>query len=181
MEPGTAPVDKVTASKTRKDTAAGNAREVTIMPLTIELTPEEEARLQEQAQRAGLEAQEYARRLIAHLQESPLMGVIEAYEGIPTIAGTRIKVSMIAEETAMGRSPQAIQEQHSHLTFAQIYAALFYYSTHKADIDAQIEAEERHLQELRAQATHQDTLEALEERARQKGFTITPEGVQKTA
>ena len=47
--------------------------------------------------------------------------------GLAYIDGTRIKVLNIAEETLLGRSPQEIQEAHSHLTLAQIHAALSYY------------------------------------------------------
>jgi hypothetical protein len=53
------------------------------MTLTIELTPEEEARLQEEAQRAGMEPNAYAHRLLAEdlavLPENPTGAQIVEY------------------------------------------------------------------------------------------------------
>jgi uncharacterized protein (DUF433 family) len=72
-------------------------------------------------------------------------------KGEARIMGSRIKVQFIAVERArLGLTPEAIHENHPHLTLAQIYAALAYYYDHQAEIDAQIEAANRRAEEMRA-------------------------------
>lgn len=73
--------------------------------------------------------------------------------GRPRIAGTRIKVKHVfrwVEEAGM--TPAQVVEAYPQLTRAQVHAALAYYWSHAADIDADIEAEERLVAELKAQA-----------------------------
>lgn len=60
--------------------------------------------------------------------------------GIPTIAGTDIKVlELVLERTAYGWSPEELQYQHPFLSLGQIYSALAYYYDHQEDIDKDIE------------------------------------------
>jgi uncharacterized protein (DUF433 family) len=73
--------------------------------------------------------------------------------GVARIAGSRIKVRFIAvERTHQGLTPEEIQAAHSHLSLAQVYAALAYYYDHKEQIDADIERANRLYEEMRAQA-----------------------------
>jgi uncharacterized protein (DUF433 family) len=73
--------------------------------------------------------------------------------GKPRIDGTRITVEMIAEAVVHhGESPQEYQESHSHITVAQIHAALAYYYDHREEIDASIEEGNRFAEELRKQS-----------------------------
>ncbi len=62
--------------------------------------------------------------------------------GSPVIAGTRIRVSDVVRHRALrGRSVARIRQALPHLTPDQIKAALRYYQTHRAEIDAEIEVE----------------------------------------
>ncbi|HZT79686.1 MAG TPA: DUF433 domain-containing protein [Gemmataceae bacterium] len=72
-------------------------------------------------------------------------------QGRAVIDDTRMKVIQVAiDHTAWLWSPEAIQRQYPYLSLAQIYAALAYYYEHKAEIDAEIERQEREYEELRA-------------------------------
>ena len=53
---------------------------------------------------------------------------------------------------AHGWSPQEIHFQHSHLSLAQIHAALGYYYDHKDELDDQVERSLREASRLQAQA-----------------------------
>lgn len=71
-------------------------------------------------------------------------------EGVAWIDDTNVKVMEVAlDKLAYGWSPEEIHLQHSHLSLAQIHAALSYYYDHREEFDAQIE---RDLQEVEAMA-----------------------------
>ena len=71
--------------------------------------------------------------------------------GKPHVAGTRIKVQHITIWHArMGMSPEEIGATYPGLTLAAVYAALAYYHGHRAEIDADIEADERFVAEQKA-------------------------------
>jgi uncharacterized protein (DUF433 family) len=59
--------------------------------------------------------------------------------GEPIIAGTRTPVRAIVELWRQGVAPEAIPPQLPHLTLAQVFAALSYYSDHQDDINGHIE------------------------------------------
>jgi uncharacterized protein (DUF433 family) len=63
--------------------------------------------------------------------------------GRPRIAGTAVSVRRIAQWHNMGLPPEEIARKFGHLSLAQIHAALAYYYTNKAEIDADLEAEAR--------------------------------------
>ncbi|NBC19395.1 MAG: DUF433 domain-containing protein [Bacteroidetes bacterium] len=67
--------------------------------------------------------------------------------GEPLIEGTRTPVRAIVENRRLGRTPEEIPFHLPHLTLAQVYAALAYYSDHQEEINTYIEqnriAEER--------------------------------------
>ena len=63
--------------------------------------------------------------------------------GRPCIAGTGVSVRRIAVLHNMGEAPQEIAGNFGHLSLAQVHAALAYYYANKAEIDADLEAEER--------------------------------------
>jgi uncharacterized protein (DUF433 family) len=73
--------------------------------------------------------------------------------GKPHIAGHRIEVQHVAVwHERMGRTPGEIVATYPSLSLAAVYAALSYYHSHRAEIDADIEADERFVAELRAAA-----------------------------
>ena len=59
--------------------------------------------------------------------------------GEPIIAGTRTPVRAVVENWRMGLSPEEIPSHLPHLTLAQVFEALRYYSDHQSDINAYIE------------------------------------------
>ncbi len=59
--------------------------------------------------------------------------------GEPIIGGTRTPVRAIVELWRAGIAPEAIPHGLPHLTLAQIFAALSYYSDHRVEIRAYIE------------------------------------------
>ncbi len=71
--------------------------------------------------------------------------------GRPCIAGTGVSVRRIAQWHKMGYTPEEIAHNFGHLSLAQVYAALSYYYANKAEIDADLEAEERLTEELERQ------------------------------
>ncbi len=59
--------------------------------------------------------------------------------GEPIIKGTRTPVRAIAETWRMGVAPEEIVTHMPHLTLAQVFDALSYYSDHQEEINAYIE------------------------------------------
>ncbi|HEX5324445.1 MAG TPA: DUF433 domain-containing protein [Capsulimonadaceae bacterium] len=122
-------------------------------PLSVK--PEDEKRLVEQARQLNLPPQDYLNLVIeAALGSDPSQPliVLDPKKG-PRLAGSRIKVSDIAIEGAhMGRSPAEIQQAHSHLSLAQICAALLYYYEHQDEVEASIAESARYADQMRAEA-----------------------------
>ena len=63
----------------------------------------------------------------------------EILGGEPIIHGTRTPVRAIVELWRRGIPPEAIPSRLPHLTVAQVFDALSYYSDHQAEIHASIE------------------------------------------
>lgn len=59
--------------------------------------------------------------------------------GEPIIKGTRTPVRAIVETWRMGIAPEEIPDGLPHLTMAQVFDALSYYSDHQGEINAHIE------------------------------------------
>lgn len=59
--------------------------------------------------------------------------------GEPIIIGTRTPVRAIVENWRLGLSPEEIVLRLPHLTLAQVFDALSYYSDHQIEIDKYIE------------------------------------------
>jgi len=60
-------------------------------------------------------------------------------EGEPIIKGTRTPVRAVVENWRLGLSPEEIVIHLPHLTLAQVFDALSYYSDYQKEIDALIE------------------------------------------
>ena len=74
-------------------------------------------------------------------------------EGEPIIAGTRIKVRMIAlDRIAHGWDAEEIQRHHPDLSLGQIHSALAYYSDHKQEMDRDVADRHERVTKLRAGA-----------------------------
>ena len=59
--------------------------------------------------------------------------------GEPIIRGTRTPVRAIVETWRLGVTPDEIPSRLPHLTLAQVFDALSYYSDHQDEINAHIE------------------------------------------
>jgi uncharacterized protein (DUF433 family) len=72
--------------------------------------------------------------------------------GRPCIAGTGVSVRRIAQWHNMGQIPEEIvQTFGGHLSLAQVHAALAYYYANQAEIDRDLEAEDRDTEALERQ------------------------------
>ena len=86
--------------------------------------------------------------------------------GVAWIADTNTKVIEVAmDHAAYGWDAEEIHAAHSHLSLAQIHAALSCYHDHKGDFDAQMQRQMENYRRLRSEATGQLTRAALVERA----------------
>lgn len=94
--------------------------------------------------------------------------------GVAKIIGSRSKVRQIVMDVQNGLSPADIHEQYPHLSMAQIHAALAYYYDHRAEIDAEIEAGVRMVDEMRAANPNKLTRAELERRWRERTGTEPP-------
>lgn len=63
----------------------------------------------------------------------------EILGGEPVIRGTRTPVRAIVELWRMGTAPEEIPRHLPHLTLAQVFDALSYYSDHQTEINTYIE------------------------------------------
>ncbi len=58
--------------------------------------------------------------------------------GEPVIAGTRTPVRAIVELWRQGLAPEEVPDRLPHLTLAQVFDALSYYSDHRREINEHI-------------------------------------------
>jgi uncharacterized protein (DUF433 family) len=73
--------------------------------------------------------------------------------GKPHLVGHRVKVQHVAVwHERMGMTPEEIVATHPSLSLAAVYAALAYYHSHRAEIDADVEADDRFVAEMKAKA-----------------------------
>jgi uncharacterized protein (DUF433 family) len=63
----------------------------------------------------------------------------DVLSGEPIIEGTRTPVRAVVETWRLGTSPEEIPQDLPHLTLAQVFAALAYYSDHQEEINEYIE------------------------------------------
>jgi len=70
--------------------------------------------------------------------------------GIPIIAGTATSVQRIAALYKQGNNAEEIAADLDHLTLAQVYAALTYYHANRAEIEADLAAEQAEYERLAA-------------------------------
>ena len=63
----------------------------------------------------------------------------DVLSGEPIIEGTRTPVRAVVEVWRVGTAPEEIPQDLPHLTLAQVFAALTYYSDHQEEINTHIE------------------------------------------
>lgn len=69
--------------------------------------------------------------------------------GRPCIDDTNVKViEVVLDHLGYGWSAETIQENHPHLSLAQVYAALAWYYDHQAEMDAEIQRQDARIQAL---------------------------------
>lgn len=74
-------------------------------------------------------------------------------QGRPWVDDTNVKViEIVLDHLAYGWTAETIQEYHSDLSLAQVYAALGWYYDHQAEMDAEVERQGERLKALRAAA-----------------------------
>lgn len=66
----------------------------------------------------------------------------ELRKGRPCIAGTGVTVKRVAGWYNLGLNAEEIGARIGHLTLAQVHAALTYYHANRAEIDADLAAED---------------------------------------
>jgi uncharacterized protein (DUF433 family) len=72
-------------------------------------------------------------------------------QGRAWLDATNVKViEVVLDHLAYGWNAETIQENHPHLSLAQVYAALAWYYDHQAEMDTEIEQQEERLHTLRA-------------------------------
>jgi uncharacterized protein (DUF433 family) len=87
--------------------------------------------------------------------------------GVAWIDHTNTKVrEVVLDMTAHGWSPEEIHFQHSHLSLAQIHAALGFYYDHQQEVEAQIQQGLREAERARAQAGESPLRRRLREAGR---------------
>jgi uncharacterized protein (DUF433 family) len=85
------------------------------------------------------------------------------------IDGTRITINQIAALYKQGFDAEDIADQYSHLTLAQVYAALSHYHANQGEIDADLEAEKQEAAGIERE--YQSRLEAFKELQRSLSLT----------
>jgi len=70
--------------------------------------------------------------------------------GCPIIAGTGVTVRRIAIWYKQGYTAEEIADEISHLTLAQVYAALAFYHANREETDANIAAQEAEAERIEA-------------------------------
>src|SRR6266550_8791815 len=71
------------------------------------------------------------------------------------IGGTRITVNQIVTLYKLRHNAEEIADQYSHLTMAQVYAALLHYHTNQKEIDADLATEKKEAEELEREHRNQ--------------------------
>ena len=78
----------------------------------------------------------------------------EISSGRPRIAGTGVSVKRIAIWYKLGLSPEEIADEIGHLSLAQVYAALAYYHSNSAEIEADLLDDKKESESLTDQHSH---------------------------
>jgi uncharacterized protein (DUF433 family) len=73
-------------------------------------------------------------------------------KGVPRIEGPGTRVVMVVMDKLNGLTPEQIHGAYSHLSLAQIHAALAYYYDHQDELDQEISRESKDIAARRRKA-----------------------------
>ena len=69
---------------------------------------------------------------------------------VPLITGSKMKVvELVVANKAYGWSPEELHFQYPHLSLGQIFSALAYYWDHQAELDQDIEARLKRIDQIK--------------------------------
>ena len=98
----------------------------------------------EMIQQLAQRTQQTIEQVVSDLALQPMKHIVSrpgVQGGSPCIRGTRVPVWVLASIHKQGDTPEDILEMYTNLSAAQVYAALSYYYEHRAEIDAEIDAQ----------------------------------------
>ncbi len=97
---------------------------------------------------------------------------VELKDGAYRIAGTRVSLDSVVYAFLNGAAPESIQRSYSALTLEQVYGAIAFYLSRRAEIDQYLIEGEKLFEELReaSRKAHPDFYKKLE-RARKEILT----------
>lgn len=102
-------------------------------------------------------------------QEALIFTHIQLDDGVAWIEGTHVKViEVVLDKLAHGSSPEEIHFQYTHLSLAQIHAALAYYYDHQAQLDQAIERDWEEVNTMAAKAADSPLQKRLRELSRNR-------------
>ncbi|HTB13678.1 MAG TPA: DUF433 domain-containing protein [Bryobacteraceae bacterium] len=84
------------------------------------------------------------------------------------VAGTRVTLESIVYAFRIGESPEMILRNFSALTLEQVYGAITYYLSHKAEVDAYLIKTEKQWDDFARENPVPPALRAKLDRARQE-------------
>ncbi len=120
------------------------------MSLTLELTPEQERRLNTEAAQRGMEASTYILALLTDAGADPRIRWDR--QGVAWIVGTGTKVVEVVRNYLGGMSAEQIAAEFPPLSPASVHAALRCYYDHQTEMDADIAHRQQIEQKIRAEA-----------------------------
>lgn len=104
-----------------------------------------------------------------HIEISP-----EKFGGKPCVRGTRIRVwDIYVLHEQLGKTADEVVAAYPELSLGQVHAALSYYYDHKAEIDAQMKADDEFVEQLRRHSPPSLLCEKLNS-ADQNGDHLSP-------
>jgi uncharacterized protein (DUF433 family) len=83
---------------------------------------------------------------------------VEGSDGVFRVAGTRVSLDSIVYAFWRGQTAESIAQSFPSLTLEQVYGALTYYLSEKAEIDAYLKSAKAEFEAMRQAARDQDPM-----------------------
>jgi uncharacterized protein (DUF433 family) len=77
---------------------------------------------------------------------------VEQHEGGYWITGTRVSLDSIVYAYLRGEAPESIAQSFPILKLEEVFGAITYYLSHRAEVDSYLQQHDREFDALRAQA-----------------------------